>query len=59
MYGYHILNQLKKYSKANKSFHVPGHKARGEFNSKFPIAKMDITELSYSDNALRNEKPRQ
>ena len=50
MYGYHILNQLKKYSKANKSFHVPGHKARGEFNSKFPIAKMDITELSYSDN---------
>ncbi|MBD5632543.1 MAG: aminotransferase class I/II-fold pyridoxal phosphate-dependent enzyme [Clostridia bacterium] len=50
MYEYHILTQLKKYTKANKSFHVPGHKARGDFNAKFPVAKMDVTELSYSDN---------
>lgn len=50
MYSYHIYEQLKKYSKADKSFHVPGHKGRGEFAEKFPLAEMDITELSYSDN---------
>lgn len=50
MYSYHIYGQLKKYAKADKSFHVPGHKGRGEFEKKFPIAKFDITELSYSDN---------
>ena len=31
---------------------MPGHKARGDFKSKFPIAPFDITELSYSDNLL-------
>ena len=29
---------------------MPGHKARGDFKKKFPIAPIDITELSYSDN---------
>ena len=50
MYDYLILNQLNKYAKADKSFHMPGHKGRGDFAKRFPCAHMDITELSYSDN---------
>ena len=50
MYSYWIYGQINKYAKADKSFHVPGHKGRGEFAKKFPVAKFDITELSYSDN---------
>jgi len=50
MYEYSIYSQLKKYARTKKCFHVPGHKARGDFKSKFPIAPMDVTELSYSDN---------
>lgn len=50
MYEYHILSQLNKYEKAGKSFHMPGHKARGDFKKKFPVAPLDVTELSYSDN---------
>lgn len=52
MYEYHIYSQLKKYARAGKSFHVPGHKARGDFKSKFPVAGLDVTELSYSDNLM-------
>ncbi|MCI8733947.1 MAG: aminotransferase class I/II-fold pyridoxal phosphate-dependent enzyme [Clostridia bacterium] len=52
MYKYLIYSQLKAYAKADKSFHMPGHKARGDFKSKFPIAPMDITELCYSDNLM-------
>ena len=52
MYEYHIYSQLKKNSKAFKGFHMPGHKARGEFKSKFRDAGIDVTELSYSDNLL-------
>ena len=52
MYKYLIYSQLKAYAKADKSFHMPGHKARGDFKSKFPVAPFDITELSYSDNLL-------
>ena len=29
---------------------MPGHKGRGEFVKKFPVADMDVTELSWSDN---------
>ena len=50
MYSYHIYSQLKKYTKNDRSFHVPGHKAHGDFKAKFAIAPLDITELSYSDN---------
>lgn len=50
MYAYHIYSQLKRYARKCKSFHVPGHKARGDFKSKFTVAPLDITELSYSDN---------
>ena len=50
MYDYLIYSRLKKYAKKQKSFHMPGHKARGEFKKKFPVANIDVTELSYSDN---------
>lgn len=52
MYKYLIYSQLKAYAKADKAFHMPGHKARGDFKSKFPVAPIDVTELSYSDNLL-------
>lgn len=50
MYEYLIYSQLKKHSKQPKSFHMPGHKAHGDFKAKFPVANMDVTELSWSDN---------
>lgn len=50
MYDYLIYNQLKKHSNAGRAFHMPGHKGRGEFARLFPVANMDVTELSYSDN---------
>lgn len=50
MYEYLIYNQLKKSAKISKAFHMPGHKARGEFLRLFPVADIDVTELSYSDN---------
>ena len=31
---------------------MPGHKARGDFKARFPIAPFDVTELSYTDNLL-------
>lgn len=52
MYNYLIYSQLKNYVKADKSFHMPGHKGRGDFKSKFAVASMDVTELSYTDNLL-------
>ncbi len=52
MYDYCIYSQLKRNAKACKSFHVPGHKACGEFKSKFKDASLDVTELSYTDNLL-------
>ena len=50
MYDYLIYNQLKKYGGVQKTFHMPGHKGRGEFKKLFPVADIDVTELSYSDN---------
>ena len=52
MFEYCIYSQLKRHEKACKSFHMPGHKASGEFKSKFKDASFDITELDYSDNLL-------
>ncbi len=52
-YAYRILNQLNRYAGAEKSFHMPGHKGRGDFESNFPIAPLDVTELAYSDNLVR------
>lgn len=50
MYEYHIYSQLKKYAKAEKGFHMPGHKVHAEFKSRFRDADIDVTELSYTDN---------
>ena len=50
MYEYRIYSQLKKHAKDLKAFHMPGHKAHGDFKSKFPSAVLDVTELSWSDN---------
>ena len=50
MYYYRIYEQLKRYARADKSFHVPGHKGRGELDRLLPVAAFDITELGYSDN---------
>lgn len=50
MYDYVIYSQLKRYARVDKSFHMPGHKARGDFKARFASAPFDITELPYSDN---------
>ena len=52
MYEYCIYTQLKKHARACKSFHMPGHKASGEFKSKFKSATLDVTELSYTDTLM-------
>lgn len=52
MYEYLIYDRLTEYKKADKAYHMPGHKSRGEFKNRFPVAPFDITELPYSDNLL-------
>lgn len=52
MYEYLIYDQLVKFEKAEKAYHMPGHKARGDFAKKFPVANIDVTELPYSDNLM-------
>ena len=49
MYKYHVYEQLKAKQRADKSFHMPGHKGRGDFKARFPVAPYDVTELSYTD----------
>ena len=50
MYEYLIYNRLRKAAVAQKTFHIPGHKDRGEFKKLFPVSGLDVTELPYSDN---------
>jgi len=52
MYDYLIYNRLKRAAGTQKSFHMPGHKNKGAFRSKFAGSELDVTELSYSDNLL-------
>ena len=50
-YKYHILDQLNKYVLRDRlRFHMPGHKGALNFARVFPMAKRDITELSFSDD---------
>ncbi|MDE6372872.1 MAG: aminotransferase class I/II-fold pyridoxal phosphate-dependent enzyme [Clostridia bacterium] len=50
-YKYEILTQLNKYKgKDRHRFHMPGHKNAGEFKSRFPVAAIDFTELSFTDD---------
>lgn len=50
MYEYLIYSRLKKHANAKKTFHIPGHKNKGEFAAMFKGAEFDVTELPYSDN---------
>lgn len=46
-----ILEAARRYAAdATARFHMPGHKAAAEFCEAFPMADIDITELSFSDN---------
>jgi arginine/lysine/ornithine decarboxylase len=47
-YIYEAINE--NHVKSHVSFHMPGHKARGEFKSAFPGCVHDVTELSFSDD---------
>lgn len=50
-YKYEILNQLNKVkAKDRNRLHMPGHKNAGDFKSRFPVAGMDVTELSCTDD---------
>ena len=50
MYDYLIYSRLKKFAGAKKTFHIPGHKNKGEFAAMFKGSELDVTELPYSDN---------
>ncbi len=51
LYNYEILNQLNKYKgKDRNRMHMPGHKNVFSFSRAFPVAPIDITELSFSDD---------
>lgn len=50
-YKYEILAQLNKFKGKDKNrLHVPGHKNLGDFRSRFPVAAIDLTELSITDD---------
>ncbi|MDE6075490.1 MAG: aminotransferase class I/II-fold pyridoxal phosphate-dependent enzyme, partial [Clostridia bacterium] len=50
-YKYEILAQLNKFKgKDRNRMHVPGHKNSGDFKSQFPVAPIDLTELSITDD---------
>ena len=50
-YKYEILNQLNRFKGKDKlRMHMPGHKNAGDFKSRFPVAAIDLTELSFTDD---------
>jgi arginine/lysine/ornithine decarboxylase len=50
-YNYEIYNRIDRYKGKDKNrLHMPGHKNVGHFKSFFPVAPIDVTELSYSDD---------
>lgn len=51
MLKYEILSQLNKYKgKDRVRLHMPGHKNSAAFRARFPVAPIDFTELSFSDD---------
>lgn len=51
IYNYEILSQLSRYKGKDKiRLHMPGHKNASAFRAAFPVAPIDITELSFSDD---------
>jgi arginine/lysine/ornithine decarboxylase len=50
-YTYEIYSRINRYKGKDKNrLHMPGHKATGQFKSYFPVAPIDFTELSFSDD---------
>lgn len=50
-YDYAIYSRLAEYKDRDRvRLHMPGHKNLGAFRSLFPVAPIDVTELSYSDD---------
>jgi arginine/lysine/ornithine decarboxylase len=50
-YTYEIYSRINRYKGKDKvRMHMPGHKAVGQFKSYFPVAPIDFTELSFSDD---------
>ena len=51
VYNYEILTQLSRYKGKDRiRLHMPGHKNFPAFRAAFPVAPIDITELSFSDD---------
>ena len=51
-----ILRAIEKYAeKSPARFHMPGHKGGGEFQKLFPVARIDVTELSFSGSLETDE----
>ena len=51
VYNYEILNQLNKFKGRDRvRLHLPGHKNAAAFRAAFPVAPIDVTELSFSDD---------
>lgn len=50
-YNYEIYTQINKFKGKDKAhLHMPGHKGGGQFKALFPVAPIDTTELSFSDD---------
>jgi arginine/lysine/ornithine decarboxylase len=50
-YNYEIYSTINRYKgKDSIRLHIPGHKNNGQFRSYFPVAPIDVTELSFSDD---------
>jgi arginine/lysine/ornithine decarboxylase len=50
-YNYEIYSAIDKNKAKDKvRMHMPGHKGLGRFKKLFPVAQIDFTELSFSDN---------
>ena len=51
VYNYEILTQLSRYKGKDRiRLHMPGHKNFPAFRAAFPVAPIDITVLSFSDD---------
>ncbi|MGN0817557.1 MAG: aminotransferase class I/II-fold pyridoxal phosphate-dependent enzyme [Candidatus Coproplasma sp.] len=50
-YNYEIYSKINKFKgKDRNRLHMPGHKNAGDFVKRFPVAPIDFTELSFSDD---------
>lgn len=50
-YSYEIYDRINNFKGKDKNrMHMPGHKNSRAFAARFPVAPLDITELSFSDD---------